>query len=173
MAKFKEKLGEIKAFIFDVDGVLASSKVTINKTGDLTRQMNTKDGYALQYAIKKGYPVCIITGGREESIKVRFNKLGVDDVYLESINKIVDFKDFLYKYDFKGSDIAYMGDDIPDIEVMKEVGVPACPSNASPEVKEQSDYISPYKGGDGCVRDIIEQVLKVQKQWMVEPQINN
>jgi len=162
---FKEKLKSIKALVFDVDGVF-SQNVFLHPNGDMLRSMNTKDGYALQYAIKKqSFLAGIITGGYSESVKYRFNALGITDVYIKSRNKLEDFEDFMYKYELKPKEIMYMGDDIPDYEVMKVVGIPCCPADAAEEIKSISVYISDKKGGDGCVRDIIEQVLRAQGKW--------
>jgi len=166
MSNFKENLTKVKAFVFDVDGVFASSKVILHPSGDLMRTMNIKDGYAVYYAIRKKYHICIISGGTSESVRLRFQKLGVTDVYLGSSNKLEDFRDFLFKYDLKPENILYMGDDLPDYEVMKQVGVPTCPSDAVEEIKAISSYISDKAGGEGCVRDVMEQVLRLQGKWM-------
>ena len=155
MTNFKEGLQAVKAFAFDVDGVLSSPEVYLHPTGEIMRSMNTKDGYALQYAVKRGYPIAIITGGNTESVALRFKGLGITDIYLASSYKMDDFKDFIYKYDLKPEEVLYMGDDLPDIEVMKVVGVPCCPADAVDEVKSVAHYISPFKGGKGCVRDVI------------------
>ena len=130
------------------------------------RTMNTKDGYALQYAVKRGYPIGIITGGKTESVALRFRGLGITDIYLGSSYKLDDFKDFLFKYDLKPEDILYMGDDLPDYEVMTKVGMSCCPSDAVEEIKSVAHYISPFAGGKGCVRDVIEQVLRLHGRWM-------
>ncbi len=162
---FKERLKSIKALVFDVDGVF-SQNVFLHPNGDMLRSMNTKDGFALQYAVKKqGLIGGVITGGYSESVKSRFNALGITDVYIKSRNKFEDFEDFIYKYDLKPEEVMYMGDDIPDYEVMKTVGIPCCPADAAEEIKSISVYISDKKGGDGCVRDIIEQVLRAQGKW--------
>ena len=166
MTNFKEGLRTVKAFVFDVDGVLSSPKVLLHPSGDLMRTMNTKDGYALQYAVKRGYPIGIITGGKTESVAVRFRGLGITDIYLGSSYKLDDFKDFLFKYDLKPEDILYMGDDLPDYEVMTKVGMSCCPSDAVEEIKSVAHYISPFAGGKGCVRDVIEQVLRLHGRWM-------
>ena len=166
MDNFKERLKDIKAFVFDVDGVF-SSNIYLHPSGDMYRSMNTKDGYALQYAIKKeNFLAGIITGGYSESVKSRFNGLGITDVYIKSTNKLDDFEDFMYKYNLKPEEIVYMGDDLPDYEIMKIVGVPTCPADAAEEIKAISVYISDKKGGEGCVRDIIEQVLRAQGKWV-------
>lgn len=166
MTNFKEGLRTVKAFVFDVDGVLSSPQVWLHPSGDLMRTMNTKDGYALQYAVKRGYPIGIITGGNTESVAMRFKGLGITDIYLGSSYKLDDLKDFLFKYDLKPEDILYMGDDLPDYEVMTKVGIPCCPSDAVEEIKSVSHYISPFAGGKGCARDVIEQVLRLHGRWM-------
>ena len=169
---FKEDLKNVKAFVFDVDGVFTNSNIYLHPSGELMRSMNIKDGYAIQYAIKKGYPVAIITGGNSESVRERFVNLGVTDIYLKSHSKLDDFEDFLFKYDLSADEILYMGDDIPDYHVMTKVGLPTCPANAAEEIKEISRYISDRNGGEGCVRDVIEQVLKLQGKWLNEDAYN-
>ncbi|MCB8995173.1 MAG: HAD hydrolase family protein [Bacteroidales bacterium] len=166
MSNFKEDLAKVKAFVFDVDGVFATSKVLLHPSGDLMRTMNIKDGYAVHYSLRKNYIICIISGGTSESVRTRFQKLGVTDIYLGSHNKMDDFRDFLFKYDLKAEDVLYMGDDLPDYEVMQIAGVPTCPSDAVEEIKSISSYISDKPGGEGCVRDIIEQVLRLHGKWM-------
>jgi len=166
MTNFKEVLQKVKAFAFDVDGVLSSPEVYLHPTGELMRSMNTKDGYALQYAVKRGYPIAIITGGNTESVALRFRGLGITDIYLASSHKTDDFNDFLFKYNLTSEEVLYMGDDLPDYEVMKKVGVPCCPADAVEEIKSLSHYISPFGGGMGCVRDVIEQVLRLHGRWM-------
>jgi 3-deoxy-D-manno-octulosonate 8-phosphate phosphatase (KDO 8-P phosphatase) len=162
---FKELLSTVKAFVFDVDGVF-SNNVLLHPTGELLRSMNIKDGFAVQYAVKKGYPMAIITGGNSEAVGERFKNLGIRDIYSKSQNKIEDFNDFLLRNQLKPSDILYMGDDLPDYEIMKIVGVPTCPADAVEEIKEIAVYISHKTGGEGCVRDVIQQVLRIQGNWM-------
>ncbi|HEY4785249.1 MAG TPA: HAD-IIIA family hydrolase [Bacteroidales bacterium] len=162
---FKELLRNVKAFAFDVDGVF-SNNVLLHPSGELLHTMNIKDGFALQYAVKKGYPIAIITGGNSESVRIRFKNLGITDIYLKSQNKIEDFNDFLLRNQLKPEEILYMGDDLPDYEIMKRVGVPTCPADAVSEIKDISLYVSHKPGGEGCVRDVIEQVLRVQDKWM-------
>jgi 3-deoxy-D-manno-octulosonate 8-phosphate phosphatase (KDO 8-P phosphatase) len=162
---FKERLKGIKAFVFDVDGVI-SQLMYIDTNGDLTRTINTKDGFAIWYALNEhSFYIAIITGGNSESVKTRFNAMGISDVYLKSTDKTDDFEDFIYKYGIKPEEVLYMGDDIPDYDVMKRVGLPVCPADAAEEIKSISAYISDKKGGDGCVRDVIEQVLRAQGKW--------
>ena len=161
---YKIKLNFIKAFIFDVDGVLTDGKILLKKNV-MCRSMNTKDGIAIRFAIKQGFLVGIITGGKDSSVAKRLKSLDIKDVYLNSHNKIIDYKHFIKKYNLKNEQILYMGDDLPDYEVMIRVGVSSCPLDSSPEIRIISDYISNFKGGEGCVRDIIEQTLKVQSKW--------
>ncbi|MFB6317590.1 KdsC family phosphatase [Saccharicrinis sp. FJH54] len=168
MAKknFKELLPDIKAFVFDVDGVLSGSEIVLHPNGEPMRTVNIKDGYAMQLAIKKGYPIAIITGGNTRSVRMRYKRLGVSDVYMKSSEKIHDLNHFLEKHHLDAKDVLYMGDDIPDYPVMQICGFPVCPADAAPEIKSISIYISDKKGGKGCARDIIEQVMKAQNKWM-------
>ncbi|MFO7657451.1 MAG: HAD hydrolase family protein [Bacteroidales bacterium] len=165
---FKKDLVQIKAFAFDVDGVFTDGSVFLFPEGEFMRAMNIKDGYAVQYCIKQGYPVAVITGGNSEMVKKRFINLGVTDIYLKSHNKYVDYEDFRLKYQLEHQNILFMGDDLPDYEIMKIAGVPACPADAAQEIKDISKYISDKKGGQGCVRDVIEQVLRLHNKWMIE-----
>lgn len=162
---FKELLRNVKAFAFDVDGVF-SHNVILHPSGDLMRSMNIKDGFAVQYAIKKGYPIAIITGGNSEAVRTRFERLGVTAIYQKSSNKIIAFDDFMQQNHLQEDSILYMGDDLPDYQIMKRVGIPTCPADAVEEIKAISAYISHKTGGEGCVRDVIEQVLRVQDNWM-------
>jgi 3-deoxy-D-manno-octulosonate 8-phosphate phosphatase (KDO 8-P phosphatase) len=161
---FKELLGTVKAFVFDVDGVF-SHNVLLHPSGDLMRSMNIKDGFAVQYAIKKGYPIAIITGGDSDTVRSRFENLGVQKIYQKSQNKMDDFNNFLQQSNITPEEIMYMGDDLPDYPIMSLVGVPVCPADAVEEIKSISKYISHKTGGEGCVRDVIEQVLRVQGNW--------
>ena len=164
----KEKMAKIKAFAFDVDGVLSANTIPLFPDGEPMRMINIKDGYAIHQAVLKGFPIAIISGGKTNAIRVRFESLGVKDIYLGSRFKTNEFADFLKKYDLQPSDVLFMGDDIPDFEVMKMAGIAACPCDAAPEIKEISVYISNKKGGEGCGRDVIEQVLKAQDKWMCD-----
>lgn len=165
MSNFKEDLARVKAFAFDVDGVLSGQLVPLHPSGEPMRTVNIKDGYALQYAVKQGYPIAIITGANTQAVKQRFINLGIEDVYMASSVKIVDFNHWIEKRGLKPEEIMYMGDDIPDYPVMKVVGIPVCPADAAEEIKEISKYISHRNGGEGCVRDVVEQVLRVNNQW--------
>jgi len=164
MDNFKERLKDIKAFVFDVDGVFSEDMV-LHTDGELTRHMNVKDGFAVKTAVDKGYIVAIITGGNSESVKSRFQDLGVTDIYLKSPDKMDDFEDFYMKYELKPEQILYMGDDIPDYDPMKVSGLATCPADAVEEILNISHYVSDKDGGKGCVRDVIEQVMRAQKTW--------
>jgi len=157
---------KIKAFVFDVDGVLSPEAISLHPNGDPMRVVNVKDGYAMQLAAKKGFQLGIITGGYSDAVRARFEKLGFLHVYMRAENKVEHFRDFMKKTGLKPEEICYVGDDIPDYKVMKIAGLPACPADAAPEIKAISLYISPKKGGKGVGRDIIEQVLKVHGYWM-------
>ncbi len=164
MDNFKERLKDIKAFVFDVDGVF-SENIVLHTNGDLMRYMNVKDGFAVKTAVDKGFIVAIITGGNSDSVKSRFNGLGVTDIYLKSHDKMDDFNDFYLKYGLKPEQILYMGDDIPDYEPMKASGLATCPADAVEEILNISHYVSDKEGGKGCVRDVIEQVMRAQSVW--------
>jgi len=166
MTNFKEDLINIKAFVFDLDGVLSLQTITLNSFGVPNRTVNLRDGYALQLAVKKGYRVAVITGSNCKEYSKRLKLLGISDIYLNSRTKIENFNSFLKKYNLNNSEVLYMGDDIPDLEVMKLARVPVCPSDADSEVKQISLYISDKKGGEGCVRDIIEQVMRLHDKWL-------
>ena len=165
MANFKELLPNIKAFIFDVDGVLTDGSVLLLPNGEQARKMNIKDGYALQHAVKKGYLICIISGGNSESVRLRLNGLGMTDVFLKVTDKVAVFEAYIKAKQIKANQILYMGDDIPDLKVMQLCGVGTCPKNAAIEIKNIAHYISDKNGGEGCVRDIIEQVLRCNGDW--------
>jgi len=162
---YKEYLNHITTFIFDVDGVLTDSNVLVTTTGELLRTMNIKDGFALKFAVSAGYNVAIISAGTNDGVKLRLEGLGIKDVYLGAHDKLSQFKTYLKSNNIKEENILYMGDDIADYPVMKIVGLPSCPQDAVPEIKSISKYISHKEGGKGAVRDVIEQVLKVQGKW--------
>jgi len=162
---YKEKLIHIKTFIFDVDGVLTDGKVLLHPSGEQLRNMSVKDGMAIREAIKKGYLIAIISGGKSQGLIERFKHLKIKDVYLACDDKKDALSDLIHIYELDAKSILYMGDDINDLEVMKEVGLSSCPQDAVPEIKAIADYISHKDGGQGCVRDVIEQTLKVQGKW--------
>jgi len=165
-ANFKQLLRNVTTFMFDVDGVFTDGSVFLFENGQPVRRMNIKDGYAVQLAAKKGYRIVVISGGRSEAVKTRMKGLGVTDVFLSVSDKIETYNDYITEHNIDPETILYMGDDIPDYGVMKKSGVPVCPANAATEIKEISVYISPLEGGYGCVRDVIEQTMRVQGKWM-------
>lgn len=165
MKNFKERLHAVKAFAFDVDGVFTDCSVIVHPSGELLRVTNARDGFAVMTAIKQGFPIAIITGGNSLVVKERFSQLGVTDIYLASTDKVEALEDFRFKYGLELEEIVYMGDDIPDYGPMKKVGFPTCPADAATEILNVAMYISNYGGGKGCVRDIIEQVLKLKGLW--------
>lgn len=167
MISYKEKLAKVTTFIFDVDGVLTTGEVILTD-GKVIRTMHSKDGYALQYAIKMGFQILIITGGNSVDVKERLLGLGVNEVFLSSHTKTVTYEKCKEKYGFTDEQVLYMGDDIPDYHVMQQVGVATCPQDAAIEIKNISDYQSPIFGGKGCVRDVIEQTMRVQDKWFTD-----
>ncbi len=156
---------EISTFIFDVDGVLTDGTVTVFPNGELIRTMNIKDGYALKVAVDMGFRVCIISGGTNPAVKSRLQGLGITDIFLGAHNKIEQFNEYTELYEIDPGEVLYMGDDIPDLPVMKLCGLATCPKDAVQEIRNISSYVSQKNGGKGCVRDVIEQVLKVQDKW--------
>ena len=167
MAKsYKEIMNDITTFIFDVDGVLTDSSVFVTNEGEMLRTMNIRDGYAMKAAVESGYNVCIISGGSNEGVRVRLRNLGIKDIYLGTPDKVETFNEYMDLHQIKSDQVLYMGDDIPDYHVMKLVGLPSCPQDASPEIKAISGYISHKNGGKGAARDVIEQVMKTQGKWM-------
>lgn len=163
---YKEYLNHITTLVFDVDGVLTDGTINITTEGEMYRTMNIKDGYALKTAVDNGFKVCIISGGSNEGVRKRLQGLGITDIHLGTHQKTKTLHNYLMENNLKAENTLYMGDDIPDLYVMQEVGLPCCPQDAVPEIKELSKYISHKNGGKGCVRDIIEQVLKVQGKWV-------
>ena len=162
---YKEKLNHIKTIILDVDGVLTDGSLILLPTGEMVRTMNTRDGYAIKLAIEKGIKIAVISGGHDLAVVQRLKYLGLTDIYTKAIDKTEAFNDLLFSYGLQKNEIAYMGDDYPDIEVMKLVGLSCCPNDACMDVRRVAEYISPENGGKGCVRDLIEQILKAQKLW--------
>ena len=166
MAKsYKEIMNDITTFIFDVDGVLTDGSVHITETGEMQRIMNIRDGFAMKAALESGYNVCIISGGNNAGVRIRLENLGLKEIHLSAPDKVFTFNEYIKKYNLKAENVLYMGDDIPDYHVMKLVGLSTCPQDAVPEIKAISGYISHVNGGRGAVRDVIEQVMKVQGKW--------
>ena len=160
-------LKRIKAIIFDVDGVLSAETITLHPNGEPMRTVNIKDGYAIQLAMKLGLRIVILTGGTTESVRLRYERLGVEDVYMGCAVKLKTYEDFLARYGLSDQEVMYMGDDVPDFEIMQRVGCPVCPADACPDIKAVSLYISDKQGGYGCGRDVIEQVLRAQGKWQM------
>lgn len=160
-----DKLRAVRAFVFDVDGILTNNEVLVTEAGELLRTMNVRDGQAIKWAIRAGYPVGIITGGRSEGVKKRLTDLGVEEYYSGIGEKLPAFQSFLQRTVKKALEVCYMGDDLPDLPVLRKVVLSACPADAVPEVLGICDYISPLSGGAGCARDLIEKVMKLQGKW--------
>jgi 3-deoxy-D-manno-octulosonate 8-phosphate phosphatase (KDO 8-P phosphatase) len=169
LANFKE----IKAFILDVDGVLTDGTLILMEDGQMARRMNTKDGYAMQLAIKKGFHILVISGGNSDAVKLRLQKLGVVEVNMNIHDKKAVLLEYVSKYDLKWEQVLYMGDDIPDLIPMQMAGLPCCPADAVPEIKNISHYISHHSGGNGCVRDVIEKVLKLNGHWDLDSMVTS
>ncbi len=159
-------LSLIKAIIFDVDGVLSTETITLHPSGEPMRTVNIKDGYAIQLAVKHGLHIAIITGGNTQSVKIRYEGLGVEDIYMGCAVKTVAYDDFKRRHNLQDNEIMYMGDDIPDYEVMRMCGCPVCPNDAAADIKAVSLYVSDRRGGCGCGRDVIEQTMRAQGKWM-------
>ena len=164
---YKERLKDITTFIFDVDGVFTNTQVFVDNDGDLLRSMNMKDGYAVKTAVAKGYTICILTGGGNVGVQKRFENLGVTDIFMLRHQKLSTFSEYQKSKGLKTEQILYMGDDLPDISPMRHAGLATCPQDAVPEVKAVAHYISHREGGQGAVRDVIEQVLKVRGDWQI------
>lgn len=159
-------LNKITTIVFDVDGVLSQSTIPMSSEGNPMRTVNIKDGYAIQLAIKMGLRLVIITGGSDEAIRLRYSKLGMKDIFMACGVKVKKYNDYIAEHGISNEEVIYVGDDVPDYEIMKLVGCPCCPADACSDIKDISTYISPYNGGMGCARDIIEQVLRARGQWL-------
>ena len=166
-----EKFKSIRTFVFDVDGVMTDGNVQVTDKGEQWRTMNTKDGYSLQLAVKKGYRVLVISGGQSEGVRLRLEGLGIKDVFLHVKDKMERLRAYMQEHDLGIEDMLYMGDDIPDYGVMKQVGLACAPADAAPEIRHIAAYISSFNGGHGCVRDVIEKVLKLNGHWELDTSI--
>ena len=166
-----EKFGRIKTLIFDVDGVLTNSELIVLENGQLLRKMSTRDGYALKRAMQAELQVIIITGGNSKGVVTRLKNLGVEDVFFNISDKLETYEQLVDHYELDEDRILYMGDDLPDLECMRRVGLPVCPKDAAHEIKDLSLYVSPLEGGRGCVRDVIEKVMRLKRNWVEEPRI--
>ena len=163
---FKEMLTHITTFVFDVDGVFTNNQVLLMENGETARTINTRDGYAVQLAMKEGFRICIISGGTGSGMGGRFERLGVKDLYMSTPEKLPVLEKYMQEHGLKKEEVLYMGDDIPDLRVMQAAGIATCPKDAAPEVKAICHHVSPFNGGMGCARDVLEQALKVQGKWM-------
>ena len=161
-------LTKIKAIVFDIDGVLSAETITLSAEGEPLRTVNIKDGYAIQMAVKLGLRIAIMTGAKTQAVRRRYEGLGVEDIYIGCSVKIKTYDEFIQHYGLTDEEVMYMGDDIPDIEVIRRAGCPVCPADACPEVKEISCYVSHLRGGYGCGRDVIEQTLRAQGKWVMD-----
>ena len=168
MGNFKEDIEKVRGFVFDVDGVFTDNRLIVTPDGEFVRTYNSKDGFAVRVLVKKGYPVCIISGGRGQALLHRFETLGVSDVYIDCLDKLPRLQEFMGKYGLERDEVMFVGDDIPDIPAMRFAGVPVCPSDAAVDVKRVARYVSGFAGGEGCVRDVIEQVLRARGEWFPE-----
>ncbi|MFN7326582.1 MAG: KdsC family phosphatase [Chitinophagales bacterium] len=162
-----DRMKAVRAFVFDVDGVFTNNEVLVTEAGELLRSMHIRDGQAVKWAVQKGYQICIITGGRSEGVLKRLQMLGVQQVYLGHTDKLPVYEQFLQQAQLSHQEVCYMGDDLPDLPILRKVGLPSCPQDAMPEVMEEVAYVSPVPGGRGCVRDIIEKVMKLRGDWPV------
>ena len=151
-------LTQIKALVFDVDGVLSRQTISLHPSGEPMRTVNIKDGYAMQHAVKHQFLIAVITGATTQAVQKRYERLGLKEIH--------KYEELCAKYQLRDEEVMYMGDDIPDYEVMQRCGLPVCPADACAEIKAISQYISEYNGGEGCARDVIEQVLKAHNLWM-------
>ena len=167
MLNFKQKLNKVTTLMFDVDGVMTDGKVLVMESGEMVRNMNSKDGYAIHLAVSKEFRIVIISGGNNVAIKNALIRSGVKDIYINQHDKLACYLDYLKSNNLKDEEVLFMGDDLPDHEIMSRVGVAVCPNNAATDIKLICQYISDKNGGEGCVRDIIEQVLRVQNKWEI------
>lgn len=165
---FKEMLTDIRAFVFDVDGVFTNGQISIDSNGNILRKYNVKDGLAIVHAIKKGYRIAIISGGKGEQLENRMRSLGIKDIYLNKDSKIESLRGFSILSDIPTDEILYMGDDYPDLEPMRNVKLSVAPQDATDIIRANAHYVSSFKGGEGCVRDVIEQVLRARGDWFNE-----
>ena len=165
MGNFKEDIARVEAIVFDVDGVMTDGGIIPTPDGDFIRRYNAKDGYAIASAIREGMKICVISGGRGNMLRHRLEMLGVTRMYLNCMDKRAALGEFLADHGIAAENVIYMGDDIPDLECMRMVGIPVCPADAAMEVVEASRYVSEFNGGHGAVRDIVEQVMRAQQKW--------
>jgi 3-deoxy-D-manno-octulosonate 8-phosphate phosphatase (KDO 8-P phosphatase) len=164
---FKQRLNAITTFMFDVDGVLTDGKVLVMETGELVRNLYSKDGYAINQAVARGYRICVISGGNNVPVKQALERNGVTDFFVRQHDKLACYSEYMKTHQLRDEEVVFMGDDLPDYEIMRRTGVAVCPRDAVTEIREICHYVSPRNGGEGCVRDIIEQVMKCQGKWEI------
>lgn len=167
MLNFKERLNKIRCILFDIDGVVTDGKIMILESGEVIRNMNSKDGYALHLAVQKGYRLGVISGGNNLGVKQLLARTGITDVFINAHDKLAVYENYILENKLKEEEILFVGDDLPDHGIMSRVGVAVCPNDAAVEIKEICHYVSPKKGGEGCMRDILEQVMRVQGNWEI------
>lgn len=167
MLNFKQKLNKITTLMFDVDGVMTDGKVLVMESGEMVRNMNSKDGYAVHLAVQKAYRIVIISGGNNTAVKKALERTGVKDVFINQHDKLACYLEYLKQHNLTDEEVMFMGDDLPDHEIMSRVGVAVCPNDAVQDIKAVCSYVSGKNGGEGCVRDVIEQVLRVQGKWEI------
>lgn len=167
MLNFKQRLAKITTLMFDIDGVMTDGKVLVMDSGEMVRNINSKDGYALHLATVKGYRIVVISGGNNQAVQKALARTGINDVFIRQHDKLACYEEYRTANNLTHEEILYMGDDLPDHEVMSKVGVAVCPKDSASEIKALCQYISPRKGGEGCVRDVVEQVLRVQGNWEI------
>jgi 3-deoxy-D-manno-octulosonate 8-phosphate phosphatase (KDO 8-P phosphatase) len=168
-----QKFKAVTTFVFDVDGVLTDGTVLVHQHGEMIRKMNIKDGYAMQLAIKKGYRILVISGGSSHAVQQRLQNLGVQDVFMQVEDKLLVYQNYCAGFQIDSSKVLFMGDDIPDYTLMQAVGLSCAPADAVPEIRQLAQYISPFNGGQGCVREVIEKVLKLRGDWALHTGITS
>lgn len=167
MLNFKQRLNKVTTIMLDIDGVLTDGKVLVLESGEILRNLNSKDGYGLHLAVTKGIRICVISGGHNDAVKKVLERTGITDVFIKQHDKLACYMEYCTRHQLKDEEVLYVGDDLPDHEVMSRVGVAVCPNDAASEIKSICQYVSPKNGGEGCVRDVIEQVLRVQGKWEI------
>ncbi len=167
MLNFKQRLNKISTIMFDIDGVITDGKVVVMENGEVLRNLNSKDGYALHLATQKGYRMCVISGGNNVGIKHLLARTGITDVFINAHDKMAVYEAFVKEHNLNDEEVVFMGDDLPDHGIMSRVGLAACPNDAAVEIKEICQYVSPKNGGEGCVRDILEQIMRAQGKWEI------
>jgi 3-deoxy-D-manno-octulosonate 8-phosphate phosphatase (KDO 8-P phosphatase) len=170
---FLQLFKNITTFVFDVDGVLTDGTILVFDSGEQVRRMNIKDGYALQLAVKKGYRVAVISGAKSDGVRIRLNKLGITDVFMQEGNKKARLESFIREKNISWKEVLFMGDDVPDYSVMQAAGISCAPADAASSIRDMAKYISPFRGGEGCARDVIEKVLRLNDHWELDTSVTS